>query len=103
LPNSSSPRKLELGDFGGAALAVKAGDNSETICFPPYQAHIPTGIDQAEVKVWLTRRNLLGPMHLIPTEQSQTGPDSFHSTGDNYQDSPVIIASGLLNKPTLKS
>jgi hypothetical protein len=103
LPNSSSPRKLELSDFGGAALAVKTADNSETICFPPYQAQIPAGVDQAEVTVWLTRRNLFGPMHLIPAEQSQTGPDSFRSTGNDYQDSPVLTASGLLIQPTLKS
>ena len=103
LPNSSSPRKLELGDFGGAALAVQTADNSETICFPPYQANIAAGVDQAEVTVWLTRRNLFGPMHLIPSEQSQTGPDSFRSTGNDYQDSPVLTASGLLIEPTLKS
>lgn len=103
LSNSSSPRKLEFGDFGGAALAVKTDGSSKTICFPPYQAQIPAGVDQAEVTVWLTRRNLFGPMHLIPAEQSQTGPDSFRSTGNDYQDSPVLTASGLLIEPTLKS
>jgi hypothetical protein len=103
LPNVSSTRKLELGDFGGATLAVNTSSSSETICFPPYQAHIPAGIEQAEVTVWLTRRNLFGPMHLIPAEQSQTGPDSFRSTGNDYQDSPVLTASGLLTEPTLKS
>jgi hypothetical protein len=103
LPNSSSPRKLELGDFGGAALAVKTDGSSETICFPPYKANIPAGVDQAEVTVWLTRRNLFGPMHLIPAEQSAFAPDSFRSTGDEYQDSPVVIASGLLEAPTLRS
>ena len=103
LGHAGKPRKLDLGTFGGAVISVKAGEHFETLCFPPFESSIPTNSEQAEITVWLTRRNLFGPLHLIPEEQSQIGPDSFRSSGNEYQESPVLTHSGLLHPPILRS
>jgi hypothetical protein len=101
--NTGKARKLDFGTFGGAVISVKAGDHSETLCFPPFETSIPRNSEHAEITVWLTRRNLFGPLHIIPEEQSHIGPDSFRSSGNEYQESPVLTHSGLLQPPVLKS
>lgn len=103
LGNIAKERKLELGKFGGAVISVNAGDHSETLCFPPFKTLIPAKADNAKITVWLTRRNLFGPLHLIPSEQSHIGPDSFRSTDGEYRESPVLSNSGLLQSPILRS
>lgn len=102
IEHTAKKRQLDFGKFGGAVISVKAGGLSKTLCFPPFRTLIPSEVGQVDVTVWLTRRNLFGPLHLIPAEHSMIGPESFHSTGDEYRERPVLCNSGLLQSPILK-
>ena len=61
------------------------------------------------VEVVLTRRNLFGPLHLVPKEQFHIGPPSFRSTVGAYHAGvheepaysvvPQLYPSGLLAAP----
>ncbi|WP_369016161.1 hypothetical protein, partial [Armatimonas sp.] len=84
---------LELPEIGGACVRV----NDQTIPWPPYMATM-TG-EGCDVTVVLTRRNLFGPLHLIPKLQVAYGPGHWVTGGDNWSDDYQLYPSGLLAPP----
>jgi len=113
VPISFPTRHLRLPRFGGAVACVRnASGESHVLAFPPYEvalakASVPESI--IAVEVVLTRRNLFGPLHLVPKEQFHTGPPSFRSTVGAYHAGfhkepaysviPELYPSGLLTAP----
>jgi len=106
LSRQAAHYRLELGQFGGAAAAVRVSENAAPImvAWPPYEADLPDlSCETEEVlcDIWLTRRNTFGPLHLLPREQPHIGPMSFRSKDSEFTEDYVLIPSGLLVAPRL--
>ena len=84
---------LELPEIGGACVRV----NGQTNPWPPYTSRM-TG-EGCEVTVVLTRRNLFGPLHLVPKQQAAYGPGHWVTEGGNWSDDYQLYPSGLLAAP----
>ena len=84
---------LELPEIGGACVRV----NGQTIPWPPYTSRM-TG-EGCEVTVVLTRRNLFGPLHLVPKQQAAYGPGHWVTEGGNWSNDYQLYPSGLLAAP----
>ncbi|PTX97442.1 hypothetical protein DB346_20830 [Verrucomicrobia bacterium LW23] len=107
--------QLRVPAFGGAVVCVEEADGRRQVLpFPPHTAGIrrPSGVGASVVvEVVLTRRNLFGPLHLVPREQTHIGPASFRSalapfdigTADEprYSLHPQLFPSGLLAAPEI--
>jgi hypothetical protein len=107
---------LELPSVGGACVRV----NGQTIPWPPYTTTLtpfaPTKEENGEgggercepgdvscyVTVVLTRRNLFGPLHLVPKQQVAYGPGHWVTGGDHWSDHYQLYPSGLLAAPQLR-
>ena len=42
-----------------------------------------------------TRRNVFGPMHVLPAECRVCGPEHFVTDGDQWSDSYTFVPAGL--------
>lgn len=97
--------RIELPGFGGAVAVLRrgAGDGrSEIMAFPPYAAELGCEREESEVltcELVLTRRNLFGPLHLLPKDLSEIGPASFRTAGESFSDDYQLFPSGLLESP----
>lgn len=89
--------ELELPKIGGACVRV----NDQTIPWPPYRATMTGG--GCAVTVVLTRRNLFGPLHLIPKQQAAYGPGHWVTAGAHWSDDYQLYPSGLLAAPVIFS
>ena len=99
---------VELPEVGGACVRV----NGQAIPWPPYTTTIPPfakpegGVSEErahggrlDVTVVLTRRNLFGPLHLVPKQQAAYGPGHWVTEGKNWSDDYQLYPSGLLAAP----
>jgi hypothetical protein len=116
IPLSSPARSLRLPSFGGAVACVgNSSGPSQILAFPPYETELSEISDPKKsvtVEVVLTRRNLFGPLHLVPKEQFHIGPPSFRSVVGPYHAGtkpkpgysviPQLYPSGLLAAPELE-
>ena len=116
VPSSQGSRRLRLPSFSGAVACVKnSSGTSEILPFPPYEVELRKSEreDHLTIEVILTRRNLFGPLHLLPKEQFHTGPASFRSVvapfyagtkpEPAYSIAPQLFPSGLLVAPELEA
>lgn len=111
VPVPVGARVLSLPSFGGAVVTIRNGSDKESIlAFPPYATELEAGPGgMLSLDVHLTRRNLFGPLHIVPKELSHTGPSQFRSvvgpffegTRDKpgYSVIPQLYPSGLLKAP----
>jgi hypothetical protein len=94
------------------ACVRNSPEKSHILAFPPYKTELAETSSTGKnvvVEVVLTRRNLFGPLHLVPKEQFHTGPPSFRSTVGAYHAgfkkepaysvSPQLYPSGLQAAP----
>jgi hypothetical protein len=103
---------LDLPEVGGACVRV----NGQTIPWPPYTTTLPPfakpeGVaspsepgegKSIDITVVLTRRNLFGPLHLIPKQQVAYGPGHWVTGGDHWSDDYQLYPSGLLAAPRVR-
>lgn len=93
---------LELPDIGGACTVISTDEDASLVAFPPYRSQLNTsGTSGFELSVYLTRRNLFGPLHRYPLTEDVTSPASFRTNGDNYRKVYQLCPSGLLETPIL--
>jgi hypothetical protein len=112
-PRPAGESILELPQVGGACVRV----NGQTIPWPPYTTTLTPfaarnersaegGGERCEpgdaVTVVLTRRNLFGPLHLVPKQQAAYGPSHWVTGGTNWSDNYQLYPSGLLAPPRIR-
>jgi hypothetical protein len=113
LPLPAGATTLRLPSFGGAVASIRDESGaSRPAGFPPYEIVLSgslQGKKTIELDVILTRRNLFGPLHLVPKEQLHYGPATFRSVvpeyhagkknTTSYSIAPQLYPSGLLKAP----
>ena len=85
--------------FTGSLIRVEADGMPEVrLCWDPYEADITDAVRENKtirVTVVGTRRNVFGPLHLVPAIHSAYGPGHFVTGGDAWSDDYVLIDSAL--------
>ena len=85
--------------FTGSLVRVcSEGIGEQRLCWDPYEADVTDAVKNRKtirVSVVGTRRNLFGPLHLVPAIQSAYGPAHFVTEGNSWSDDYVLIDSGL--------
>lgn len=74
----------------GALVDVDDGAHTQHIMWEPYTADITDAVHSGRaISITLvnTRRNVFGPMHILPPVCKLCGPDSFTTTGEYWSDS----------------
>jgi hypothetical protein len=113
LPFPAGAKRLRLPAFGGAVACIKeSSGNAQIAGFPPYEITLPEsmrGQPTIDLEIVLTRRNLFGPLHLVPKEQFHYGPATFRSvpaffdagkmSTTSYSIIPQFFPAGLLDAP----
>ena len=113
LPLPAGAKQLRLPPFGGAVARItEPSGKSHLAGFPPYHLDLPESLRRQKtinLDIILTRRNLFGPLHLVPKEQFHYGPATFrsvlapHDAGKknttSYSSIPQFYPAGLLNSP----
>ena len=114
-PRQAGEGTVELPEVGGACVRV----NGQTIPWPPYRIPLtpfaPTKEENGEgggercepgdvsITVVLTRRNLFGPLHLVPKQQVAYGPGHWVTEGASWSDHYQLYPSGLLAPPRVSA
>ena len=74
------------------------GERVQRLFCEPFEADV-TGAVRAgrTLKLTLvnTRRNVFGPMHVLPAECRVCGPEHFVTDGDQWSDSYTFVPAGL--------
>ena len=84
--------------FGGSLLKVKVGEKETYLCWDPYEADVTDAVRNGlpiEVTVVGTRRNLFGPLHLLPPVVPAHGPNEFLTVGDAWSPNYALVNAGL--------
>lgn len=106
LPEEAAHSQLEVDVpmLSAACAEVSLKGQSQLIGFPPYRASFKSGetVDQVDVKVYLTRENLFGPLHAYPRDQSMMDPSCYRTEGSAYREAHQCIPSGLLEAPRVR-
>jgi len=102
-PTKRAQRRVRLRSVGGALATVRFPDQSQATSLPfqPRFTILPGSIRTLFCEVILTRRNLFGPLHLVPKIQNAITPASFRSTGTACSRTPQLFPSGLLKAPEI--
>ncbi len=86
-----------------AALIKAAGEDEEKIiAFAPFEAKNIRARNELKITLVNTRKNLFGPLHLVPAVHGATAPEHFRTTGDFYTQSFNLIPQGLGDIKILK-
>ena len=97
--------EVELPAFAGACVEIVTAQGRQAVAFPPYRERVRWTRDEAtqlDLKLYLTRRNLFGPLHQLPVEQLSTGPDSFRTEGTAFSLGVNLVPGGLLAAPLVR-
>ncbi len=102
-PTAKKERRFQIPAFGGAVVCLDVQDGKAPIALPfkPHKTTLPGSINEVLCSVVLTRRNLFGPLHLVPKKQKAITPASFRSTGKTFTPIPQLYPSGLLAPPEI--
>ena len=103
-PSSEVQRQFHLPSFGGAVACLRLGDGAPPVVLPfkPHQTTLAGSVESLVCEVVLTRRNLFGPLHLVPKIQNAITPASFRTTAREYSIEPQLFPSGLLAPPEIQ-
>ena len=89
---------LKADKFKGGLVKVVCGDDQQIVAWDPYEADITDAVKRgSEIKIVLveTRRNLFGPLHLVPAIHGAYGPGHFVTGGDMWTDDYNLIPAHL--------
>ena len=85
--------------FTGSLVKVSAeGEDTQLLCWEPFEADVTDAVrakKEIDVTVVGTRRNLFGPLHLVPAIHGAYGPGHFVTEGSAWSDDYVFIDSAL--------
>jgi hypothetical protein len=97
--------KIALGAYEGACVVINPGTDDAIIGWKPAEAEIelPNGVmpDTIDAQLVLTRRNIFGPLHQKTLAAYAYGPDSFHTTGDEFTEGYSLYPAGLFEPPVV--
>ncbi len=85
--------------FTGALVKVAAaGEETQLLLWDPYTADVTEAVRAGktiEITVVGTRRNVFGPLHLVPAIHGAYGPGHFVTEGGAWSDDYVFVDSAL--------
>ena len=90
--------KLRVPRAVGALTAVDDGERVQRLFCEPFEADVTDVVRAGRtLKLTLvnTRRNVFGPMHVLPAECRVCGPEHFVTDGDQWSDSYTFVPAGL--------
>ena len=90
--------KLRVPHAVGALSAVDDGERVQRLFCEPFEADMTNAVRAGRtLKLTLvnTRRNVFGPMHVLPAECRVCGPEHFVTSGDQWSDSYTFVPAGL--------
>ena len=92
---------LRTDGYRGSLVKVAPADGSaepKILAWEPYEADITewaaAGSD-IDVTLVCSRRNMFGPLHLVPAEFGVYGPEHFVTTGAHWSDDYALINSSV--------
>lgn len=89
---------LKADKYEGALVKVTASGKTSRLPWEPYEADITDAVENGEdvfVTFVGTRRNLFGPLHLVPAVHGAYGPGHFVTDGEMWTDSYNLIPNHL--------
>lgn len=97
------PEKIEGGarieaQFDGACLEAASGESRGLIAFAPYYTDIEAQ-GELRLRLYLTRRNTFGPLHMLPERASSYGPESFVTQGEGFNYTGYSLLPAGLKAP----
>ncbi len=98
---------VQIGEYRGTAVRVRVnGREAGIAAWPPNEVEITHllgdgGAAELSIEVLSHRRNSHGPLHLGEIWPRATGPGSFVSTGDDWQEGYQLVPVGLMAPPKL--
>ena len=97
-PGDGERMILKADRFKGGLVKVVSEGKLQILAWEPYEADITDAVKNgADIDVVLvqTRRNLFGPLHLVPAIHGAYGPGHFVTGGDMWTDDYSFVASRL--------
>ena len=82
----------------GALVDVSCGETTQRIMWEPYTADVTDAVRAGriiEITLVNTRRNVFGPMHILPPECRTCSPGSFITKGEKWSDEYTFIEAML--------
>ena len=105
-PRSGERWLLTADSWHGVATRILVnGSAAGIIAWPPYELDvtdfITTGVDTISVEVLGHRRNSHGPLHRTDPHPRWTGPFSFATEGEEWQEDYHLVPCGLTAPPRM--
>ncbi len=98
LPGEFAGRMRVEALFDGACLETCSGENNSLICFAPYYTDI-NAQGRLSLRLYLTRRNTFGPLHMKPATAFSYGPESFVTQGESFDYTGYMLLPAGLKAP----
>ena len=98
LPGEFAGRMRVEALFDGACLETCSGENNSLICFAPYYTDIDAQ-GRLSLRLYLTRRNTFGPLHMKPATAFSYGPESFVTQGESFDYTGYMLLPAGLKAP----
>ena len=93
---------LKIDGYRGSLVKVAPVGDSEAkaqiLAWEPYEADITEWVAAGRdigVTLVCSRRNVFGPLHLVPAESSAYGPGHFVTGGNHWSDDYTLIDSAI--------
>ena len=98
--------RLRVPQWRGALIAASIdGQDVGRIAFPPYSIEtspLPVGMHQICLKLFGTRANTFGPLHLADEKETWIGPGAWCSGGDAWTYEYRLKPFGILSSPKVE-
>ncbi|MBQ1955453.1 MAG: hypothetical protein II350_06900 [Clostridia bacterium] len=98
--------KISVPHYRGGLVSVELdGEDKGNIVYAPYSAvieNVPEGIHTLGLKLWGSRVNSFGPLHLSDPMRGWIGPDAFRSTGASFSYQYNLKRVGILSTPIVE-
>ena len=98
LPEAIKGRTRVSALFDGACLQANSGENNSLIAFAPYYTDIDAQ-GPLSLRLYLTRRNTFGPLHMKPATAFSYGPENFVTQGENFDYTGYMLLPAGLREP----
>lgn len=96
---------LNFKDFHGTLVKISSSSIKETLVgWEPYEVDVTCAIEKKEeinITVVGSRRNVFGPLHLVPAEHRGYTPSSYETEANSWSDA-YSFARNALNKISIK-
>lgn len=98
MPEAIKGRTRVSALFDGACLQANSGENNSLIAFAPYYTDIDAQ-GPLSLRLYLTRRNTFGPLHMKPATAFSYGPENFVTQGENFDYTGYMLLPAGLREP----